>query len=179
MPIEGMFGLPGAGKTLYAVRRLYRLRKLRPDRPIYADLPVYLDGEPVRLIETIGDIYKLRECHVFLDEIQSLFPASDWKDLAKDKAFIQFITTLRKRDVDLWYTSQDVSFPVKIIRELTQWSWHLESWKKFPGLSFFVVRGYAKAQPERKFRVYQGIFLFNQRLARLYDSDYQVTFGVV
>jgi hypothetical protein len=179
VPIEGMFGLPGAGKTLYAVRRLYRLRKLRPERAIYTNLPVYLDGDPVRMVTSIDEIYRLEHCHLFLDEIHAAFPASEWKELGKSKEFYRFITQLRKRDVDLWYTSQDAAFLVKTVRELTAWSWYLESWKKFPFLSFFVVQGYARIEANPKRRVYRGIFLFNARLARLYDSDYQVTFGSV
>jgi hypothetical protein len=172
--IEGIIGLPGAGKTFYAVRKLYRLRRFKPDRAIYANLPVYLPGEPVRLIETLPECYGLAHCHILLDEIHGLIPAADWAGLGKDVEFRAWVTQLRKRDVDVWYTTQHVSLVAKHFRELTMWSWYLESWRRLFGL--FSVTGYALAVDEPRRRFYRGWFLFNERLARLYDTDYLMKF---
>lgn len=175
MPIEGFIGLPGAGKTYAAVRRLARLRRLDPNRSIYSNTPLYLPGEPVRLVETIEEAYQLEHCHLLLDELHAWLPAAEWQQLGRDKRFLAWATQLRKRDVDLWFTTQDTGLIVKALRELVAFRWELEAYRKLFG-GLFLIRGYFGARASAQKQFYRGFFLLNPRLAALYDTDYRVTF---
>ena len=79
MPIFGISGLPGAGKTYLAARTMLRIRAKNPDRLIVSNTPLYLPGRPVPVIDTIAEAFDLDHCELLLDEIHLWLDARQWQ----------------------------------------------------------------------------------------------------
>ena len=167
MPIIGVGGLPGAGKTYFVVRAMYRLRRRRPARAIVSNFPLYLPGEPVHVIDSISEAYELTNVDLVVDEAHLTLGARQWKEHGIDCA--AWLSQLRKRDVNLWYLSQEISSVDKLLRDRTFLTYWVESFKK---LGFFVWKSYFGAKQDDRKRYGLGLYLFNQRLAQLYDTEY-------
>lgn len=169
MPIYGICGLPGAGKTLFAVRMMWQTRKQAPNRALVSNTPLYFPGEPVEVIDGIEDCFTLSHCTLLLDEMHLLMGSRDWKEHGKQ--FAEWISQLRKVDVDLWYTSQDMTSLDKLVRARTFLTYSIESFRRL-GFMWYRVYFGSKEAPSRQFR--WGWYWFSPLLASMYDTDWKV-----
>ena len=169
MPILGITGLPGAGKTLFAVRAMYRLRQRRPRRWIVSNFPLYLPGMPVEMVDCIDDCYELSECDLVLDELHLWLSNRDWQKHSGGVG--AWLSQLRKRDVNLWYTTQDIGSVDKFVRDRTFLTYYLESFKL---LGFFWWRCFFGTKADHKKRCNSGWYLFSETIARCYQTEYIV-----
>jgi hypothetical protein len=127
---------------------------------------MYLPGDPVEVVEDITDCFELRDCLLVLDELHQWMGARDWNK-RDDAAYTRWVTQLRKRNVELLYATQEVTFVDKKIRDLTTYSYYLTSWYK---LGFFIVRAYFGSREVRKRAFYTGWYWFNPYIAACYDT---------
>lgn len=169
MPVNAIVGLPGAGKTYWAARAMYRLRRQQPERMIVSNTPLYLPGKPVPVVERIEQVWGLQNCTLLLDELHLWGDSADWKKGRAEMA--EWISQLRKRDVDLYYTTHDPSGVNKLVRDRCYLTFQVESFK---GLGFFYWKGYYGQKVDKNRKYLSGWYLFNPKVAAVYDTEFIV-----
>lgn len=164
--IYGVTGLPGSGKSYFAVRQLVRLRcsDRGRDRPVYTNMPLVLPyGPQPVLYESLSEIFDVHDCHVLLDEAQLVVGSRDWQ--SRDNRHAAFLSQLRKRRVVLWYTSQEITAVDKFLRDKTFLLYTMESFKRF---GFFVYRSYFSSRMVG--RSQPGLLFFSPAVGNCYDT---------
>lgn len=169
MPIYGICGLPGAGKTYLAARTMLRMRARDPDRFIVSNTPLYLPGTPVPVIDTIDEAFDLEGCELLLDEVHLWLDAREWQ--RHTGRYSQFVSQLRKRDINLWFTSQSIESVDKLLRDRVFITHYCESFQK---LGFFWQTAYFGAKADKAKKYYSKFYLFNPLVARVYRHEYEV-----
>lgn len=112
-------GIPGSGKTYYAVRELVQGEHYYYEK-VYTNIKLNLPyiklkyPELYKKIEYIGadEIENLgawaqdkSNCLIILDEVQIYYNSREWQK--RNKEFLEFLTQHRKQGVDLWVITQD------------------------------------------------------------------------
>jgi len=169
VPISAVVGLPGAGKTYMIVRAMLKIRRLQPDRAIVSNTPLYLGGPRVRVIESIEEAFSLRNCELVLDELHLWMDSREWQQ--HRGPYAQWVSQLRKRDVNVWYSTQAMRGVDVLIKDRTQRTYFVESWK---GLGFFTVTAYFGTEPRARDRIYRSVYLANPLVWRYYDHQEEV-----
>lgn len=112
MTIIAYIGDKGSGKTLSMVINLYN-NYHKKDKTIYSNMLFNFDNAYVldkSFYENFKNSnYSLMSCAVVIDEAH-VFVDSRKAMTPRNIMFSKFITQSRKRDVDLLYTTQDVSY---------------------------------------------------------------------
>ena len=169
MPLIGITGLPGAGKTYFAVRSLYSLRRRDPERLIVSNTELYLPGRPVPVVESLEECFPLTDCDILLDELHLWLASRMWN--RNGQAVAQWLSQLRKRRVNVIYTTQDLSSVDKFVRDRTFLSYYVESWRK---LGFFRFNAFFGVKADAKQVYMRGWYLFNEKVASCYRHEREV-----
>lgn len=173
MPIFGVTGLPGSGKTAFVTRVMFRLRKSARGRSrrVYVNYPLYLPyGEPVRFVENWTDVFPLEGCDVVLDEMHLLLGSRNWQRHGDEIA--GWVSQLRKRKVNLWYTTQDITSVDKFVRERTEIMYQMQSFVKLGVFTFWSFNG---CKLDRAHRISPGWFVMNKEIFDCYDTGFVVS----
>jgi hypothetical protein len=168
--IEGIFGLPGKGKTYEGVRRL--LLAADSGRQCYSVTPI--DHPNVMQIEyeDVVDLY-LPPGLIFLDEVHLVLTYTAWMKL--DQRWFEKLSQTRKDGHDLLYTSQHESKVLKQLRDNTNYGWVCEAWGAFGGHPLaFTARCYEMHKLRRNKPADRYTHLFSKRVAQAYDTRYAI-----
>jgi hypothetical protein len=169
--IEGIFGLPGKGKTYEGVRRV--LLEADSGRQCFSVTPI--DHPNVELI-TYAEITDplLPPGLLFLDEVHLVLAAGMlWRDL--DPAWYEKLSQTRKDGHDLIYTSQHESKVLKQLRDNTNYGWVCEAWGAWRGHPVaFSARCYEMHRLRRGKPIDRYVHRFSGRVARAYQTVYRI-----
>jgi hypothetical protein len=138
--IHIVLGKQGSGKTLYTVYQA--IAYYGRGKTIYSN--VHLNGIKYKKLD-YNDIIncKLENAFVFIDEIHQLLPAR--RSLSKTSVTIcdSFLSMVRKKDVDLWGTTQTLR---KVDIRMREEADYIHSCKKFAFINdeFIKCAGFEK-----------------------------------
>jgi len=116
VPIVGITGVNGAGKTLVAAAAA--IDEMERGRTVYSTVPVRFGDLETRPIRSIRELLSLEDCTVLLDEIAVIFSSRSSQSLPPD--VVAWIHTLRHSKITLWWTAPAWSRCDNLIREVTQ-----------------------------------------------------------
>jgi hypothetical protein len=171
--IEGIFGLPGKGKTYEAVRRL--LLAADAGRQCFSVTPVDHPNVETITYDDLVDPY-LPPGLILLDEVHLKLPAGSHQRLDED--WYAKLSQTRKDGHDLLYTSQHESKVLKQLRDNTNYGWVTEAWFRTNGHPlFFSARCWEmhklrRGKPEDRY-----VHRFSKRVARAYDTRFALREG--
>lgn len=171
--IEGIFGLPGRGKTYEGVRRL--LLDADAGRQCLSVTPI--DHPNVELIsyDDVVDPH-LPPGLILLDEVHLKLPAGSHQRLDED--FYAKLSQTRKDGHDLLYTSQHESKVLKQLRDNTNYGWVCEAWGSWRGHpAVFSARCWEMHKLRKGKPIDRYVHAFNGRVARAYDTRYAIREG--
>lgn len=166
--IEGIFGLPGKGKTYEAVRRI--INAADGGRQCYSVTPI--NHENVMLIEydDIVDPF-LPPGLILLDEVHLVLSAEAGRKLTP--AWYEKLSQTRKDGHDLLYTSQHESKVLKQLRDNTNYGWICKKYD-FGMTQYFAAKCYEmhnlrRGKPEDRY-----IHRASRRVYKAYDTRYAI-----
>lgn len=169
--IEGIFGLPGQGKTYEGVRRV--MLAADGGRQCYSVTPINHPNVMMIDYEDIVDVY-LPPGLIFLDEVHLVLQYTAWRSL--DPKWYEKLSQTRKDGHDLLYTSQHESKVLKQLRDNTNYGWVTQAWAG--GILghplAFSARAYEMHKIRRGKPADRYVHLFNRRVARAYDTRFAI-----
>lgn len=169
--IEGIFGLPGQGKTYEGVRRV--LLAADGGRQCYSVTPINHPNVMLIEYEDIVDPY-LPPGLIFLDEVHLVLQYTAWRSL--DPKWYEKLSQTRKDGHDLLYTSQHESKVLKQLRDNTNWGWvtnaYLDGFADHP--MFFGARSWEMHQLRRGKPADRYLHMFHKRVAQAYDTRFAI-----
>jgi len=168
--IEGIFGLPGQGKTYEGVRRV--LNAADAGRQCYSVTPINHPNVMQIEYDDIVDPY-LPPGLIFCDEVHLVLSYTVWQKL--DPKWYEKLSQTRKDGHDLIYTSQHESKVLKQLRDNTNYGWICTCYDI--GLPFpiaFSARAYEMHTLRRGKPADRYIHRFQKRVARAYDTRYAI-----
>jgi len=115
--IEGYFGLPGSGKTYYAVMEA----KKRLERGERVVSNFKLKG--AEMFTNFDDFMELKECCIIIDEAGIWLNARKWA-MIPDEILYRFMES-RKHRFDLLYTAQNPEMVEVTLRRITNYMWYM------------------------------------------------------
>lgn len=174
--IEGYFGLPGSGKTYYAVREAKK--RMGAGEPVFANFKL----EGAEYFEDFSEFLDLKECCVVLDEAGIWLNARKWASLP-DKVLYRFMES-RKYKFDLLYTAQNPEMVEATLRRVTNFFWYMrrigrKEWEYQNGKKIHhnaIVHRASLWEPElyrKKLSrpIWSEWFRIDERIAKLYDTE--------
>lgn len=171
--IEGIFGLPGRGKTYEAVRRL--LLEADAGRQCFSVTPINHPNVETISYDDLVDPY-LPPGLILLDEVHLKLPAGGHQRLDED--FYAKLSQTRKDGHDLLYTSQHESKVLKQLRDNTNYGWVCEAWGGWRGHPMlFTARCWEMHRLRRGKPIDRYAHPFSGRVARAYDTRYALREG--
>jgi len=175
MSIEGMFGIPGSGKSYYMVKKMVGYLRWNKDKDLYCNM----DIDQARLreltgwrgkyyqIDSLEDFVIAQNGLVILDEINLWAPSRMWAKIPQ--AVIWKWAQVRKSGLDIYFTSQSPKRVDSVVRELVFYSYYMSS---FVGLKFFFYECWLGIRSEKKSI---GIVPFSKKVASVYDTKGFIT----
>ena len=124
--VEGVFGLPGQGKSTY----LAKLAKKKKKKNIKVYSNFYIKGCYKLDFDDLG-VHDYSDCLILIDEISLFCDCRSWKNFNAD--LVYFFTNHRHYNVDIVYCSQSYADCDKKIRNITDSLYYITA---FGGLSF-------------------------------------------
>lgn len=168
--IEGIFGLPGEGKTYEAVRRV--MLAADSGRQCFSVTPINHPNVELIEYEDIVDPY-LPPGLVFCDEIHLVLSYTAWQKL--DEKWFEKLSQTRKDGHDFLYTSQHESKVLKQMRDNTNFGWICQKWGLgFPRATVFTAKCYEMHTIRRGKPVDRYSHLFSKHVANAYDTTYAI-----
>jgi hypothetical protein len=174
--IEGIFGLPGDGKTYEAVRRL--LLRADAGRQCFSVTPV--EHPNVELI-SYSDLVdpELPPGTVLLDEVHIKLPAGMHQRLDED--WYAKLSQTRKDGHHLLYTAQHESKVLKQLRDNTNWGWVTQSYLGNQEMDrppkLFTAKCWQMHTIRRGKPADRYVHFFNRRVAAAYQTGYAIREG--
>ena len=166
--IEIAVGLPGQGKTIYAVWR--GLRVMKAKRPVYANFA--LQGAQFITLQQLINKEIEPGAFVVWDEAHLDFNSRNWREFGDDLS--RFFSQTRKIEITLLLISQDISTIDKIIRDrcgLVHRVAKIQGFSKDHPFAFSVKSYYgAKGLDKEKFLAGNAFFRFKKILGDSYDT---------
>ncbi len=155
-------GKPGSGKTLSAVRYISKDRR----SVVYTNIKLQIPEKTIVQISpsNLGDLKKLNNGIVFIDEANFVFSSRFWSRIPKD--LIQFWAMHRKRGVDLVLTSHSLKRVDVILRELVSYDIHCKM------VGAFCVNSWYDVDYNDKVR---SVVFYARKYYRYYDTLEMVT----
>lgn len=118
--IQGVFGLPGSGKSTYLAKQARKAQK--KGVKVYSNF--YIKGCYQLDFDDLG-IHEYSDCLLLIDEISLFCDCRNWKNF--DKNLVYFFTNHRHYNVDIIYCSQSYADCDKKIRNLTDSLYYIRS----------------------------------------------------
>jgi len=118
--VEGFTGLPGSGKTYYAA--LQATKAIQQGRPVFTNF----DLVGARRYSRLQEVLAVRNGVIVVDEINLVCPSRFWASFPPELAY--FWSQTRKFGLDIFWTAQHVDRVDRIIREISNYVWHIRSW---------------------------------------------------
>lgn len=118
MPILGITGINGAGKTLLAVE--LAIGDMRAGRPVYSTVDIASEHGDSRPVKSRSHLLQLQDCTVLLDEIAVIFSSSAGSGQNLPSEVVTFLQTLRHRGVSVIWTAPTWKRAHILLREVTQ-----------------------------------------------------------
>jgi hypothetical protein len=160
--VIGYVGPFGSGKTLHMTVRAYIAYK-KYGMPVYRNYDAYFGTE----LQSIYDLFTIRNAHVPFDEIQGLV---DSREFSKNANVTQMFLLMRKRKLSLSYTSQHPSFIDLRVRRVTNYIlWHYETFHN--GRPASLVEYYKVIGGETLYLLGKGVMVFKDWMFKLYNTD--------
>lgn len=116
--ITGIVGPFGSGKTLLMANRLFR--RYLQGMAIYTNFATNFPAKPLQAIDLVKMSQNLNDCGMGIDEIHVLIDSRNSMTEA-NKLISYFILQTRKRNVYLFYTTQDEMQVEKRLRRNTDY----------------------------------------------------------
>lgn len=171
--IEGIFGLPGKGKTYEGVRRL--LLAADRGRQCFSVTPINHPNCELITYDDLVDPY-LPPGLILCDEVHLKLPAGSHNKLDED--WYAKLSQTRKDGHDLIYTSQHESRVLKQLRDNTNYGWTTEAWFSVNGHPlFFTARAYEMHKLRKGKPADRYWHRFSMRVARAYDTRFALREG--
>lgn len=170
--IEGIFGLPGQGKTYEGVRRV--LNAADSGVQCFSVTPINHPNVMQIEYDDIVDPY-LPPGLIFCDEIHLKLSYTVWQKL--DPKWFEKLSQTRKDGHNFLYTSQHESKVLKQMRDNTNYGWVTQAWDI--GLSHpiaFTAKCYEMHVLRRGKPADRYIHRFQMRVARAYDTRYAIQY---
>lgn len=162
--VEGFTGLPGSGKTYYAVKRAIEadLKGLEVWANFKIDLP---SGELHRFIN-LKDVFHVRKGLIIIDEINLVCPSRFWNKFPPELAY--FWSQTRKFELDIIWTAQHVDRVDKIIKEISNYCW---VFKRLP-FGFHIGNEFLPEHvtKEKRDLIDRIVFRINKKIANCYNT---------
>jgi hypothetical protein len=158
--IEGIVGLPGSGKTLYAVRRLLKAhqRKRMTIANIHSRTGAWEFG-------LWNDISSAGNCLAVIDEAHMWFSARNWTKTAQLELAV--FQQSRKEGIDLLWVAQHEARVDVAIREVTAYYWRCRHFGRLCVAS--------KVTPDDAHKVIgREFFLLGDHLTRHYYTEERI-----
>ena len=171
--IEGIFGLPGQGKTYEGVRRVLLAADL--GRQCYSVTPI--SHPNVMLIEyrDILDLY-LPPGLIFCDEVHLVLAYTAWRSLPGK--WYEKLSQTRKDGHDFLYTSQHESKVLKQLRDNTNYGWVTNAYGGDTSAGthpwFFAARAWEMHKLRRGKPADRYVHRFSSRVAHAYDTRFAI-----
>ncbi len=123
--VEGFTGLPGSGKTYYAVKRALEAGK--KGIPVWANFKIDLSdsGKNFYRFKDLKEVFHVRKGLIIVDEINLVCPSRFWNKFPPELAY--FWSQTRKFELDIIWTSQHIDRVDKIIKEISNYCWVFKS----------------------------------------------------
>lgn len=118
--IQGVFGLPGAGKSTYLAKQAKKA--IKQGIKVYSNF--YIKGCYQLDFDDLG-VHDYSDCLILIDEVSLFCDCRNWKNFNKE--LVYFFTNHRKYSVNLIYCSQSYSDCDKKIRNLTDSLYYIKS----------------------------------------------------
>lgn len=118
--IQGVFGLPGSGKSTY----LAKLAKKYQKKGVKVYSNFYIKGCYQLDFDDLG-LHEYSDCVILIDEISLFCDCRNWKNFSKE--LVYFFTNHRHYGVSLVYCSQSYADCDKKIRNLTDSLYYIRS----------------------------------------------------
>lgn len=169
--IEGIFGLPGQGKTYEGARRV--LHAADNGRQCYSVTPINHPNVMTIEYDDVTDPW-LPPGLIFLDEVHLVLSYTVWSRL--DPKWFEKLSQTRKDGHDLIYTSQHESKVLKQLRDNTNYGWQTRAWgpSDMPRPIGFSASAW-EMHSFRRGKSKDGYFHFFRK--RIADA-YQTTFAI-
>jgi len=160
--IEGYFGLPGSGKTYFAVKEAKK--RLDEGQTVVANF--LLKG--AKYFKGWREFSHYQNCTFIIDEAGIWLNARKWSEIPE--SVLYRLMQSRKRKFDLIYTAQDPEMVEVTLRRLSNFYWHMRQFKKlrFHTATLWEPQNYRK---ERKKSIRREYFTIKPEIAELYDTE--------
>jgi hypothetical protein len=180
--IEGIFGLPGNGKTYEAVRRLL----VRADRgeQCYSVTPIdHPNVEQITYEDFVSAYMPPGTC--LMDEVHLWLPSSGYRML--DPRVYARLSQTGKRGLDLIYTAQHESKVLKQLRDNTNFGWRSQAWggmgqdRRFSDRRGHPLLFTSRCWPMETYRKGKplafSVHRFSMRVAKAYETTFEILEG--
>lgn len=159
--VIGLVGLPGAGKT-YKITQI-ALEAMKKGRKVYANYKI--EGA-TRYQDLTKIAREVEEGVILIDEINLVCPSRYWDNFPPELAY--FWSQTRKLKLDIYWTAQHQDRVDKIVREITNWIWKINS---LP-FGFRIMTKYLPEQIGKTKREVWGrqIFRINKKIFSKYNT---------
>lgn len=118
--IQGIFGLPGSGKSTYLAKLAKKANK--KGEKVYSNF--YIKNCYKLDFDDLG-IHDYSDCLILIDEISLFCDCRSWKNFSKE--LVYFFTNHRHYNVNIVYCSQSYADCDKKIRNLTDSLYYIQS----------------------------------------------------
>ena len=166
--VKGFVGRHGEGKTYCMVHQVVAMRRRDPGLAVFSNLALELPGEgPVhQLRRWPEDFIEARHGVVVVDEINTYMPSRLWDRVPPQ--MLHMFQMLRKYEVSLLWTAQNIARVDKVVRELTHEVVEVSNFRRF---GFFSLRSVLcnRDQWDRPGR-WGGVVLTDPATDRAYDT---------
>lgn len=175
--IEGYFGLPGSGKTYYAVKEAKK--RIAHGEKVYANFHI----EGAKYFKDFDEFLEMQECTVIIDEAGIWLNARKWGSISEEILY-RFMES-RKYKFDLLYTAQNPEMVEITLRRITNYMWYMRRYGRkewiykkdgtkkhrkawFHTASLWEPERYRKAREKPLLKYY---FKIKPEIYSLYDTE--------
>lgn len=167
--IEGIFGLPGQGKTYEGVRRL--LDAADRGRQCYSVTPIHHPNVELVTYDECLDPF-MPPGLIFWDEVHLVLGANDYRNLKPE--WYEKLSQTRKDGHDLIYTSQHESKVLKQLRDNTNYGWVVNAWFSVGHPLLLSASAWEMHKLRRGKPADRYVHWFSMRVARAYETRYAI-----
>lgn len=158
--VEGIVGLPGAGKTYYLSK--IGLDAMKKGRKVYANYKL----KGAIYFWEIEELQEIEDGVILIDEINLVASSRDWEELPGEQKY--FWSQTRKQKLDIYWTAQHQDRVEKIVREVSNFIWKIN-------ILPFGIRVMTKYLPEqinktKRERFGTRIFTIHKEVFKQYNT---------